>query len=399
MERVYNSHILIRYGEIALKKKNRKFFETELYRDIKKHFVSNKITEYELLKTNGRLNLYYNKVDEEVICKVLKNVFGIVSFSPTLFSELNIDEISKTICDDLLKLNNEFTFKVETNRGNKNFEMKSPEVSAYIGGQILKNVKGSRVDVHSPDILVNIDIRDKAYIYTKVFYGQNGLPYGSSGRAIALLSGGIDSPVAAYMMAKRGLKLEYVHFHSYPYTSDRALQKIYDIARELTKFTGDIKIHSVNLLEIQQAIMKNCPKEELTIISRRFMTRIATKISEIQNLSAIVTGESLGQVASQTVEGLSVTTNSTYLPILRPLIGMDKNEIIRIAKQIETYDISVLPFEDCCTVFLPDRVVTKPRVCDIENSEKNLDIDNLIDNAIKNMKSEWIKENYTDFEF
>jgi thiamine biosynthesis protein ThiI len=259
-------------------------------------------------------------------------------------------------------------------------------MSSLIGGEILKNCQDVTVDVRKPQITVQIEIRDKAYVYTEVVKCQGGMPYKTAGRAMLLLSGGIDSPVAAFMMARRGLEIEAVHFHSYPFTSERAQEKVYDLARKLAIYTGRVRIHSVNLLNIQKQIGEKCPSEEMTILSRRFMMAIATKIAEDRDCKALITGESLGQVASQTIEGINVTTDATHLPVFRPLISMDKVDIMDLAKKIDTYETSILPFEDCCTVFLPDRVVTKPKVDVIRASEALLDKDKLISDAIESME-------------
>ena len=278
------------------------------------------------------------------------------------------------------------TFKVETSRSDKSYPLKSPEISRKVGGLILRNFQDVKVDVHNPDVYLYVDIKDNAYVYTERIKTHGGLPAGTGGKGLLLLSGGIDSPVAGFIMAKRGLTINAVHYHSYPFTSERAEEKVKDLAETLARYTGKIKFFSVNLLEIQKEINSKCPEREMTILSRRFMMRIAERIASDNKYHALITGESLGQVASQTVQGIAVTNNAVKLPVFRPLIGMDKVDIVRIAEDIETYDISIRPFEDCCTVFLPKHPVTKPRVEDIVKSEEALDVDSLVENAVKNMK-------------
>ena len=284
------------------------------------------------------------------------------------------------------KRTNVRTFKVETSRSDKSYPLKSPEISRKVGGLILRNFQDVKVDVHNPDVYLYVDIKDNAYVYTERIKTHGGLPAGTGGKGLLLLSGGIDSPVAGFIMAKRGLTINAVHYHSYPFTSERAEEKVKDLAETLARYTGKIKFFSVNLLEIQKEINSKCPEREMTILSRRFMMRIAERIASDNKYHALITGESLGQVASQTVQGIAVTNNAVKLPVFRPLIGMDKVDIVRIAEDIETYDISIRPFEDCCTVFLPKHPVTKPRVEDIVKSEEALDVDSLVENAVKNMK-------------
>ena len=278
------------------------------------------------------------------------------------------------------------TFKVSTNRSDKSFPIKSPEISREMGGLILKNFDNLSVDVHNPDIFFHIDIKKHAYIYIDKVRAYGGLPVGTNGKGLLLLSGGIDSPVAGFMMAKRGVEISCVHYHSYPFTSERAEEKVKDLAKILSTYTGKLKIHSVNILPIQKEINKNCPEKEMTILSRRFMMRIAEKISMDNGYDALITGENLGQVASQTIHGLNVTNQSTNMVVLRPLVGMDKVDIIEVSREIGTYETSILPFEDCCTVFLPKHPVTRPKVEDIEESEKALDLEDLVNKAIEDME-------------
>ena len=280
----------------------------------------------------------------------------------------------------------DLTFKVESKRTDKSFSLTSPELNAKIGADILKEYNDLKVDIHNPYFTVFIDVKSSAYIYIKRTRGLGGLPLGSSGEGLLLLSGGIDSPVAGFMMAKRGMNINAIHFHSYPFTSKRAHQKAMDLAKILSKYTGKMTVYSINLAEIYKAISKNCPRRETTILSRRFMMRIASKISEKYEYQALITGESLGQVASQTIESMSVINESSKYPILRPLIAMDKKDIIEISEKIGSYEKAIEPYDDCCSIFAPDSPVTKPKLKYIEKSEENLDIESLEDEAINNMK-------------
>lgn len=376
--------IVIKYGEIALKGKNRNFFEKKLFTNIKHALMG--LEGYKVIKEHGRMYVEYDEGIEEEVIERTSKVFGIVGICVAEKVENDLEAMkanalaqAQTIVDET----GMSRFKVVVKRSNKNFEMKSPEIARIVGGNINQNVEGVQVDVHNPEFVVTVEIRDVTYIYSKEIKGYGGLPYGCAGRGMLLLSGGIDSPVAGWMMAKRGMEFEAVHFHSYPFTSDRAQEKVYDLARELAKYTGYVRVHSVNLLEIQKAINEFCPSKEMTILSRRFMMAIAERIAVEAKCQALITGENIGQVASQTVEGLTVTNSRVDLPVLRPLIAFDKQDIIKIAEMIGTFETSILPFEDCCTVFLPDKVVTRPALADIEKSESNLDVEGLITSAIE----------------
>lgn len=378
--------LVVRYGEIGLKGKNRNIFENALVRDMKERLSV--LDTAIITKFHGRIYVDHESYEYEEAVEILTTTFGIVSVSPVEKCELNMDsmyECAKAQVEELLKTNKTFTFKVETRRSNKGFEFQSPEISKRVGGYINQTFKEEvSVDVHNPEFVLNIEVRERVYIHVKTIGGLCGMPYKTAGKGMLLLSGGIDSPVAGFLMAKRGVQLEAVHFHSYPFTSDRAKEKVFELGRKLTKYTGQIKIHSVNLLEIQKAINETCPSSEMTILSRRFMMAIAEKIARRRKYKSLITGESIGQVASQTMEGLTVTNSRVALPVFRPLIAFDKVDIIKIAKKIDTFETSILPFEDCCTVFLPDRVVIRPVLEDIEKSEALLDVDQLIYEAIKN---------------
>jgi thiamine biosynthesis protein ThiI len=384
--------ISVSLGEIALKGLNRGSFEAVLIKQIKK-----------AIKDFGFSNVYkdqgkiYIEADERyfsLIVKRLTKVFGIVYISPCLRVEKNIESIEQAAKIMMMKAIDEkkvSTFKVKTNRVDKEFPIKSPEFSGRIGEVLLKTFDDIKVDVHNPDTFLYIDIKKECYVYTEKVKGYGGLPVGTNGKGLLLLSGGIDSPAAGFLMAKRGVKLSIIHYHSYPFTSERSEQKVKELAEMLTHFNGEIKFYSINILNIQKAIHESCPEDEMTIISRRFMMRIADMVAEKEGCDAIITGESLGQVASQTIDGIKVTDNIVDRPVFRPLIGFDKVEIIKIAKDIETYEKSIEPFDDCCTVFLPKHPVTRPKIETIEESEKKLNIDELIEEALNKITVTIIK--------
>lgn len=385
MERV----ISVSFGEIALKGKNRGYFESQLIGKIKR--AINEFDDISIYKDQGKIYINCNEEDVEGIIAKVRNVFGIIYISPCYRVEKDLEEAKKAAAYILEEKKRELgkdevTFKVEAKRADKNFPMKSPEIARNVGGYLLKNVDGIKVDVHDPEVQVFVDIRTHAYVYTDRSTGRGGLPIGTNGKGMLLLSGGIDSPVAGFMMAKRGVELSAIHFHSYPFTSERAEEKVKSLARQLEAYCGRIKVYKVNILEIQKEIRKNCPEDELTIIVRRFMMRISEYLANKMGINVLITGESLGQVASQTIHGLTVTNSSVQIPIFRPLIGMDKNDIIDISKEIGTFETSILPFEDCCTVFLPKHPVTKPKLSDIEASEENLDVEKLISDAVENVE-------------
>lgn len=379
--------ISVSLGEIALKGLNRGYFERKLINQIKK--VTKDIGAPKIYKGQGKIYLESEEAYFDQIINRLRKVFGIVNISPCIKLGKNMENIEKgsiKALGEALEKRNIKTFKVETNRVDKSYPMKSPEVSRKIGSVLLDNFPEIKVDVHNPDVFVYIDIKDELYIYTEKIKAYGGLPVGTNGEGLLLLSGGIDSPVAGFMMAKRGVKLNAIHFHSYPFTSERAEEKVKNLAEIMVRYCGNIPFYSVNILEIQKEINKECPKNEMTIISRRFMMRIAEKLAEKKKINALITGENLGQVASQTMQGIQVINAAVEMPILRPLVGFDKVQIIDISRDIETYETSILPYEDCCTVFLPKHPVTKPKLEDIEESEKNLDIDSLINRAMENME-------------
>lgn len=378
-------------GELVLKGKNRYKFVNKLISTIKRNLRN--IDHGKIYQNMGKVYVELVADNEDKMINRLKHVFGIVYIAPCYVVETNWDKIEECvtrIVDETLKKNPSYkTFKVKTNRGDKSFPLNSMEISAKIGGIVLKNFD-IKVDVHKPDFYVYCDLKKDTYIYVDKFKAYGGLPSGTNGRGLLLLSGGIDSPVAGFLMAKRGVLVDCLHFHSYPFTSERAEEKVKKLAEDISAFSGELTFYSVNILDIQKEINVNCPEDEMTIISRRFMMRIADKIAREGGYDCIITGENLGQVASQTIDGLKVTNDITEKLVFRPLIGMDKVNIIDIAKDIDTYDTSILPFEDCCTVFLPKHPLLTPTVEGIVKSEEQLDCDKLVDEALSKMKIEKI---------
>ncbi|MFZ7120598.1 MAG: tRNA uracil 4-sulfurtransferase ThiI [Eubacteriaceae bacterium] len=374
--------ILVRYGEISLKGLNKAYFIDMLIKNIKTSL--RKINSTKIEKIQGRFIIRVAKenFDEALIC--LKKVFGIVSISEAYCIEKEMDKIQYVSLTLMKEINENVTFKVESRRADKKFQMNSQELSSFIGGHILKNTQNFTVDVKKPDVKLYIEIREKAYIYNSIIPGLGGLPVGCSGKAALLLSGGIDSPVAGYLMAKRGVTILGVHFHSFPYTSDRAKEKVIELTKILSSYTGAIKLYIVSFTDIQQELLLKCNERLTTILMRRIMMKISEEIAIKENAKALITGESLGQVASQTMESLSVTNNAVELPVFRPLIGMDKNEIIKISENINTFETSILPYEDCCTVFVPKHPETRPKLEKVLNEEKKVEFQQLIDEAINN---------------
>ncbi|MBU5294747.1 tRNA 4-thiouridine(8) synthase ThiI [Anaerosalibacter bizertensis] len=384
--------ISVSLGEVALKGLNRGYFERKLVKQIKN--ATKDLGAPKIYKNQGKIYLEAEEIYFDQIISRLKKIFGIVYISPCIKVEKDIESIEQGAINafkEVLEQKDIKTFKVKTKRVDKDYPIKSPDVSRRIGAIILDNFPNVKVDVHNPEVYLYIDIKDSCYIYIERIKAYGGLPIGTNGEGLLLLSGGIDSPVAGFMMAKRGVKLNALHFHSYPFTSERAEEKVKNLASIMARYCGNIPFYSINILNIQKEINKKCPEDEMTILSRRFMMRIAEKIAKDKNINALITGENLGQVASQTIQGIQVINSSVEMPILRPLIGFDKVQIIDISKEIETYETSILPYEDCCTVFLPKHPVTKPKLEDIEESEKNLDIDYLVDKAIQNMEYSIIK--------
>lgn len=375
--------ILLRYGELALKGKNKQDFEERLVQNIREKLK--RFSGVEVVRTRGRLFINFHDQPVEPILDKLRYVFGLVGFSPAIRVETDWEKI-KQAAYDLVKEQeaNIRTFKVESKRANKSFPVPSQEMNRRIGGYLNAVFPNLKVDVHQPDLMVRIEVREKySYVYGNDISGPGGLPVGASGRVMLLLSGGIDSPVAGYLALKRGVELHAVHFHSYPYTSERAKQKVIDLAKILSRYGGKIRLHVVPFTEIQTEIRQHCYEAYSITIMRRIMIRIAEELAKQNQALALVTGESLGQVASQTLESMRTINAVTNIPILRPLVGMDKLEIMEIAKKIGTYETSILPYEDCCTVFLPKAPKTKPDLVQTEKQEARLDVDKLVKNAVE----------------
>ncbi len=383
---MYNTY-LIKYGEIGIKGKNRHVFEDALAKQVRLA-LSHIDGEFETRKERGRLYVNCSGTwNEQETIETLQRVFGIVGICPVYeYETVDMEKMRRDMAEYVAAEYPDSTasYKVKVRRVNKEFPLDSMAIAADLGGYILEHFPSMRVDVHHPDILFDLEIRDRVYIYSKVIPGPGGMPVGTNGSAMVCLSGGIDSPVAAWMIAKRGVTVDAVYFHAPPYTSERAKQKVVDLAREVSKYAGTIRLHVVNFTDIQLAIYDRCPHEELTVIMRRYMMRIAEHFARKNGCLGLVTGESIGQVASQTMQSLFVTNAVCTMPVYRPLIGFDKSEIVDLAQKIHTYETSILPYEDCCTIFVAKHPVTKPIPEIIERSEKLLaeDIDELMKKAI-----------------
>lgn len=379
-------HILIRYGELALKGKNQKQFLKTLVRNVRNQIKLDTGEACEIKDIHGRIILPLNGKEPEYFYPSLDRVFGLASYSPVRSTELSEDAIIQTAVEEMKRfLNQEKTFRVTVKRANKRFPIRSMDMQLLVAERILDEVPGLEGDLRNYDIELNIDIRfDQAYVYVDKFKGLGGLPLGTGGRAVALLSGGIDSPVAMWSIMRRGVVVEAIHFHSYPYTSQQAEDKVLALAEKVAKYGGQVNVHLVPFTRIQEAIGMNCFENLRITIMRRIMIRIAERIATIRNAKAIVTGDDLGQVASQTIESIFAINEVTTMPILRPLISFDKLDIMEIAHKIDTYDISILPYEDCCTVFVPKEPKTKPKVDECQHNESLIpDLDDMIWKAIQ----------------
>ncbi|WP_347862572.1 tRNA uracil 4-sulfurtransferase ThiI [Salimicrobium sp. PL1-032A] len=353
------SHILIRFGEMALKGKNRKHFERQLLENVQYRLHGFK--KAVVKKTRGRMYVLLNGEDPHQVMEACQQVFGIYSLSFAIHIENDVEQLKEAVLHAISEDTEAKTFKISAKRADKSFPVPSDELNPILGGHILRHLDGVRVDVHDPDVELKVEIRHEgSYVTSKDYRGAGGLPIGSTGKSMIMLSGGIDSPVAGYLTMKRGVEIEAVHFHSPPYTSERAKQKVLDLAEKLSVYGKRVKIHIVPFTEIQQKIYKELPDSYGMTIMRRMMMRITERIAKEEGALAITTGESLGQVASQTMESMNAINEVTNYPVIRPLVTMDKLEIIDIAKKINTYDISIRPYEDCCTIFVPKEPKTKP---------------------------------------
>jgi thiamine biosynthesis protein ThiI len=378
---------LIKYAEIGVKGKNRYIFEDRLCEQIR-YALTRCDGEFEVEKTQGRIFVNaLSDFDYDEVIENLKTVFGVTAICPVVHLE---DEGFDKLCEDVISYmdkvypDKNITFKVEARRARKNYPKNSMEINCDMGEALLKAFPEIRVDVHKPDVLLRIEIREKIHVYSTVIPGPGGLPIGTNGKGMLLLSGGIDSPVAGYMISKRGVKIDAVYFNAPPYTSERAKQKVIDLAKIVSKYSGPINLHVINFTDIQLYIYEKCPHDELTIIMRRYMMRIAEDIARKSSCLGLITGESIGQVASQTMQSLMATNDVCTMPVYRPLIGFDKQEIVEISEKIDTYETSILPYEDCCTIFVAKHPVTKPNLNVIRIHEKNLEenIDALVQTAL-----------------
>lgn len=385
--------ILIKNGELALKGLNRSVFEDKMIKNIRRRLSDlGKVT---FFKSQSTITVYPESEDfdlDEAEARIGR-VFGIAGYSRAAVAEKDMADIEKTTLEYFSdKIFAYKTFKVEAKRSDKKFPLKSPEICREIGALMLSNYPFLKVDVHNPDLIITVEIRDKeAYIRGNQKKGAGGIPVGTSGRGAVLMSGGIDSPVAAYMMARRGLEIMGVHFAAPPYTSEMAENKVKMLTEKVSKYAGRIELYIVPFTEIQVAIRDNCPEEYFTIIMRRLMMQIAEKVALMHGARALITGESLGQVASQTLMALACTDCACEMPILRPLVGMDKNDIVEIARDIDTFETSILPYEDCCTVFTPKHPNTRPRKADVLAAEASFDFSPMIEKAIENIRFEIIE--------
>ena len=387
---------LIKYGEIGVKGKNRYPFEDALVRQIR-YALKEVDGEFNVTKENGRI--YATAVsdfDYDEAVAALKRVFGIIGICPVVQIEDNgFDDLAKHVVEyfDATYPDKNITFKVNARRARKNYPMDSMEINMELGGRLLDAFPELKVDVHKPEVLLQVEIRNKINIYSVEIPGPGGMPIGTAGKAMLLLSGGIDSPVAGYMIAKRGVQIEATYFHAPPYTSDRAKQKVVDLAKLVSRYSGPMVLNVVNFTDIQLAIYEKCQHDELTIIMRRYMMRIAEELGKKSGCLGLITGESIGQVASQTMQSLYCTNEVCEMPVFRPVIGFDKQEIIDLSEKIGTYETSIQPFEDCCTIFVAKHPVTKPNLNIIKNDEKHLDdcIEEMLKTAIDTVERIEIK--------
>ena len=383
-----NDIILVKLGEIILKGLNRRYFEQKLMANMRRRLSHIGKFRVYCIQSTVYVEAQEDNADIDAAFEALQNVFGIVALVRAAACEKNKDAIAalakEYLRDEMLRAK---SFKVESKRSDKSFPMTSIELSQYVGGELNEAYPDVKVDVHEPELIVHIEVRDlAAYVHGAPVPGAGGMPVGCNGTAVTLLSGGIDSPVSSYMIAKRGVHLIPVHFFSFPYTSQQAKEKVIELAQIITAYCGKMTMEIVPFTHIQEEIRNKCPEEYFTLIMRRFMMRIAQRIALDNNARAIVTGENLGQVASQTMEAMASTQAVLQLPVLQPLIGMDKEEIVRLARKIGTFETSILPYEDCCTVFTPRHPRTRPKLREVEAAESALDVDALVEEAVKGIE-------------
>lgn len=378
---------LIKYAEIGIKGKNRYIFEDALVNNAQR--ALDKIEgDFKVRKEYGRIYATANsEFDFDEAVDALKTVFGIAGICPMVqLDVVEFEELADEVINFVEKVyeNKDFTFKVMARRANKNYPLNSMELNTELGGVILDKFPGLKVDVHKPEVMINVEIREQINIYSEIIPGPGGMPVGTAGKGMLLLSGGIDSPVAGWMVAKRGVKVDAVYFHAPPYTSERAKQKVIDLAKLVSKYSGPMNLYVVNFTDIQMYIYDQCPHEELTIIMRRYMMKIAEYFAEKEGSQGLITGESIGQVASQTTQSLAATNEVCTMPVFRPVIAFDKQEIVDVALRIGTYETSILPYEDCCTTFVAKHPVTKPNLAKIKSSERKLEekIDEMFEKAV-----------------
>lgn len=387
---------LIKYGEIGIKGKNRYLFEDALVKQIR-HALKDVEGKFSVRKEQGRIYVEADTdFDFDETVEALQRVFGIVGICPMIqIEDEGVDALADRVVEYMRNVypEGEHTFKVHSRRARKNYPKDSMTINCDLGEAILNAMPGMSVDVHEPEILLNVEIREHIYIYSRIIPGPGGMPVGTAGKAMLLLSGGIDSPVAGYLISKRGVKIDAVYFHAPPYTSERAKQKVVDLAHLVARYSGPINLHVVNFTDIQLYIYDKCPHDELTIIMRRYMMRIAEHFARETGCLGLITGESIGQVASQTLQSLAATNEVCTLPVYRPVIAFDKQEIVDISLKIQTYETSILPYEDCCTIFVAKHPVTKPNLNVIRRSEMHLEeqIEELVAKAIETTETIWVE--------
>ena len=388
--------LLCKYGEIVLKGANRRYFEDTLCRNLR--YRAKQYGNFEITRSQSTLIIEPKDdyADVDGMFETTRKVFGLVGVSRCAVCEKSMEDIERTVKDYVPQfLAGKKTFKVVAKRSDKRFVPDSMGIAREVGGYILSTVKGIAVDVHAPDIVVQVEIREhNAFVHAGQSLGAGGMPVGTNGKALLLLSGGIDSPVAGYMIAKRGVQIEAVHFESFPYTSEMAREKVMTLAREVAQYAGTFGVHVVSLTKIQELLVKNCDEEYFTLILRRYMMAIADRLAKKIGCQALVTGESLGQVASQTMQAIGVTDPMASMPVFRPCIGMDKEEIVQVARKIGTFETSIQPYEDCCTVFTPKHPKTKPELFKVEEQQRRLDFDALVEEALAGAYVEYIQAEY-----